>query len=371
MGKLLLKLHMVKRILFLVPYPLHESPSQRFRFEQYLEVLRENGYSYTIQNFLNSDNWRVFFKRGGIVPKFVALILGSAKRVIVLFKSPMYGFVFIHREVAPVGPPIFEWALAKIFRKKIIYDFDDAIWLTDRKEESWVLALGKWRTKVGSISRWSYKVSCGNDYLCGYAASFKENIVYNPTTIDTESLHNPVLYQKVKSKGKKVRIGWTGSHSTLKYLKDIEHVLAKILSDYPNAEFVVIADKPPTLSTSLPLKFIPWNSATEIQDLLSFDIGIMPLPNDEWAKGKCGFKVLQYMALEFPAVASLVGVNPKIIKDGVNGFLCDTPLAWEKALKKLIEDEDLRKKMGKQGRATVIENYSVVSNTSNFLSLFE
>ncbi len=97
----------------------------------------------------------------------------------------------------------------------------------------------------------------------------------------------------------------------------------------------------------------------------------MPLPDDEWAKGKCGFKALQYMALELPAVASPVGVNSKIINHGVNGFLCKTAKEWEETLKILIEDSSLRKKMGVNGRNTVVENYSVLSNSANFLSLFE
>ena len=131
----------------------------------------------------------------------------------------------------------------------------------------------------------------------------------------------------------RTRIGWTGSHSTLKYLDEIQPVLHKILQEYPTVEFIVIADRPPSLDVGSSVKFVPWNSETEIKDLLQFDIGIMPLPDDEWAKGKCGFKALQYMALELPAVASPVGVNSKIINHGVNGFLCNTPEEWEEALR--------------------------------------
>ncbi len=169
----------------------------------------------------------------------------------------------------------------------------------------------------------------------------------------------------------KIRIGWTGSHSTLKYLHEVEGVLAKIISEYSNTEFVVIADRDPVLPALPSHKFIPWNATTEIQDLMTIDIGIMPLPDDEWAKGKCAFKALQYIALEFPAIASPVGVNNKIIRHGINGYLCKTPLEWEVALKALIEDKVLRVKMGKNGRQIVIDDYSVISNSANFLSLFE
>src|SRR5688500_1091441 len=123
----------------------------------------------------------------------------------------MYDFVFIHREVSPLGPPIFEWILAKVLKKNIIYDFDDAIWLTDRHDESLVFRLLKWRSKVDLICRWSHKVSCGNEYLCRFAANFNNNVVYNPTTIDTENLHNPSFFKQPSGHLDKITIGWTGS----------------------------------------------------------------------------------------------------------------------------------------------------------------
>jgi glycosyltransferase involved in cell wall biosynthesis len=361
---------MGRRILFLVPYPLGESPSQRFRFEQYFNILEQAGYSYTVQSFLSVEDWKVFFGRGRAFVKLRALAFGFGRRVIALFKSPMYDFVFIHREAAPLGPPIFEWILAKILRRRIIYDFDDAIWLTDRQNESWLLKAAKWRSKVSSICRWAYKVSCGNQYLCDYAKRFSRNVIYNPTTIDTNHLHNRRLYNPSDHTGTKIKIGWTGSHSTLKYLEDLKPVLQKVMTDYSSAEFIVIADRAPVLKGVPSFRFVPWNSETEIKDLLQLDIGIMPLPDDEWANGKCGFKALQYMALEFPALASPVGVNTKIITHGVNGFLCHSLQEWEETLKLLIEDPVLRGKIGTAGRKTIVENYSVTSNSKNFLSLF-
>jgi glycosyltransferase involved in cell wall biosynthesis len=362
---------MPKKILFLIPYPVHESPSQRFRFEQYFNILQHHGYRYSVQSFLNDSNWKAFYIKGNTFNKGWALVSGFAKRVIVLYKSLMYDFVFIHREVAPLGPPVFEWILAKVLRRKIVYDFDDAIWLTDRENESLLLRTAKYRGKVRQICRWSYKVSCGNEYLCSYAAEYANNVICNPTTIDTENLHNRALFPTATTpKLGKLRIGWTGSHSTLKYLERIEPILKKKFSEYPELEFVVIADQKPTLPSLPSVLFIPWNRKTEIEDLMSLDIGIMPLPDDKWANGKCGFKALQYMALEIPAVASPVGVNSKIINHGVDGLLCNTSQEWEEALTNLIEKPDLRKSMGDNGRRKIIENYSVRSNTSTFLSLF-
>jgi glycosyltransferase involved in cell wall biosynthesis len=248
----------------------------------------------------------------------------------------------------------------------MIYDFDDAIWLTDKKHESWIERALRWRSKVASICKWSYKVSAGNAYLAEYAKRFNENVVINPTTIDTENVHKAI--EKPRSTDRIV-IGWTGSHSTLKYLKGIEDVLATIERNFPSVIFSVIADKTPDLNLKR-LEFKPWSLETEVTDLAQFDIGIMPLPDDEWAKGKCGFKALQYMAVEIPTVASPVGVNTSIIDPGINGFLAANSEEWEKLLVLLIENESLRKQLGREGRLVVEQRYSVISNKKNFLSLF-
>ncbi|HEV8511851.1 MAG TPA: glycosyltransferase family 4 protein, partial [Cyclobacteriaceae bacterium] len=276
-----------------------------------------------------------------------------------------------HREAAPFGPPIIEWIIAKIFKKKIIYDFDDAIWLTDKTKESILMRTVKWRNKVASICKWSYKISCGNDYLCTYAKKFNDNVIYNPTTIDTLYLHSPELYKEViaSKSNDRVVIGWTGSHSTTKYLHEIESVMQNLEKKFSFLEFWIIADKIPELKLKM-VQIKPWSKETEIIDLAQFDIGVMPLPDDEWANGKCGFKILQYMALQIPAVASPVGVNKQIIQSGTNGYLCSSLNDWENQLSELIEDKGLRNRIGFEARKTVVEKYSIVSNADRFISLF-
>lgn len=356
------------KILFIIPYPLKESPSQRFRFEQYLEKLKSAGYTFYAQSFLDSQNWQLFFKPGNYFKKAGALAKGYLKRFILLFISLKYDFVFIHREATPAGPPLIEWMLAKVLRKKIIYDFDDAIWHTDRQNESFVLRALKWRSKVALICKWSYKVSCGNAYLQRYALKYNPHAIINPTTIDTKNTHRAELYQ-ANAKNQSITIGWTGSHSTLKYLKDIEDILARTIAIRPQVQFTVIADQKPSLS--FPFTFMPWSLETEIKDLLSFDIGIMPLPDNEWSKGKCGFKILQYMALRIPALASPVGVNTEIIDNHINGFLCENETEWLEKLLLLIDDSKLREGVGLAGYRTLTQRYSVNSNSRNFLNLFK
>jgi glycosyltransferase involved in cell wall biosynthesis len=354
------------KILFLIPYPLYESPSQRFRFEQYLEILSASGYRCSFQSFLDSQNWQLFFKSGNSIYKAFILARGFCRRFFILFKVSSFDFIFVHREATPLGPPIIEWIIAKVLRKKLIYDFDDAIWLTDRKNESFLLRNLKARWKVKAICRWSYKVSCGNSYLQHYAGLFNSAAIYNPTTIDT-NLHRA---EGLAAKGiNYITIGWTGSHSTLKYLEDLEPVLKELEEKRKNIRILVIADKRPTMKLTS-LEFIPWSKQTEVTDLLKIDIGIMPLPDDEWSKGKCGFKALQYMAIERPAIVSNVGANVQIVDQGLNGFLCTTHQEWMKALITLIDDEPLRLQMGRAGKKKVEDHYSVSSNADNFLALF-
>jgi glycosyltransferase involved in cell wall biosynthesis len=368
-------------IFFLTPYPLNEAPSQRFRFEQYIQLLKDSGFSVNVQSFLPESTWKVFYSRGNTFQKITLLVSGFIRRMSVLFKFKSFQYIFIHREAAPIGPPIFEWFIAKVFRKKIIYDFDDAIWLTDKTNESKLEKIIRWRGKVSAICKWSYKVSCGNEYLATYARQFNANVVVNPTTIDTGQVHNLSQYKRAslsyrsdeappqRGQGGEVVIGWTGSHSTLKYLISLEPVLQTIEQENLNVSFLVIADCKPELNLNK-LNFVLWNKRTEVSDLLKMDIGIMPLPDDDWAKGKCGFKALQYMAMEIPCVVSPVGVNTSIVDHGVNGYLAASAAEWKNYLIRLITDSALRKKLGEAGRQKVIHDYSVLSNTKNFLELF-
>ena len=355
------------KIMFLFPYPLGESPSQRFRFEQYLSALEKSGVGYSTQSFWDLETWKILYAPGKKLKKGLGFMRGIGRRFKLLFTLHHFDYVFIHRECAPAGPPFFEWLISFLLRKKIIYDFDDAIWLPNTSEENRFAALLKWNIKVGFICHWSYKISCGNLYLCDYAYKYNRNIVLNPTTIDTENLHNPAKFNRPDSKN--VVIGWTGSHSTLKYLQLIEGVLTDLVNAYPHVVFRVIADRPAVLRVP-GMQFTKWNMQSEIEDLAQFDIGIMPLTDDIWARGKCGFKALQYMAMEIPTVISPVGVNTSIVEHGVDGFLAATADEWKSLLESLILQPELRTRIGKQGREKVLRNYSVRSNTDNFLSLF-
>jgi len=353
------------KVLFLVPYPLGEAPSQRFRFEQYFGILHEKEIAFDVSSFFDYDAWNVLYARGKFIAKLRGIVRGFFRRAKDVLLSRNYDFIFIHREAAPLGPPIFEWLIAKVFSRRIIYDFDDAIWLPNVSESNRLFSKIKWYHKVSSICRWSYRISCGNDFLKEYAQQFNKNVVVNPTVVDTENHYNQI---KQHSHAGKTIIGWTGTHSTIKYLNYLLPVLEKLEETY-GVEIRIISNAQPTLSLKN-LTYIPWKKSSEIEDLLAFDIGIMPLPDDDWAKGKCGFKLIQYLSLGIPAVSSPVGVNGKIIDTGVSGFLCSTQEEWLTALRELILQPEKRKQFGEKGRQKIMAHFSATANAPLFLSTF-
>jgi glycosyltransferase involved in cell wall biosynthesis len=362
-------LRLKKKVLFLLPYPLQQAPSQRFRVEAYFGLLEQNNIDFDTDCFLNDEAWQVLYKKGSVVKKAWAVCAGFLKRASrVLLKAGGYDYIFIHREASPLGPPIFEWFLAKVMRKKIIYDFDDAIWIPNTSNENKLVNWVKAFWKIKHICRWAYKVAGGNEYLCRYAARYNKNIVLLPTCVDTERRHNQLKDQQTE----KLVIGWTGSHSTMKYLDALVPVLEEMAAEAPgkaNVEIVIISNKAPQFSLDK-LRFIPWSEATEIEDLLRFNIGIMPLEDDTWSEGKCGFKLIQYLALGIPAVASPVGVNKQIVEQGINGYLCETEEEWHQSLQKLVQDSSLRAGMGAKGRAKMVTEFSIQANAARFLGLF-
>ncbi|SMG33210.1 Glycosyl transferases group 1 [Marivirga sericea] len=352
------------KILFVCPYPFDEAPSQRFRFEQYLPLLEENGYHFHIAPFLNLKAWKILYKPGNGLQKLFWLTRSYGERLLLLLKLRSYDYIFIHREATPFGPPFFEWTTRFIWKKRIIYDFDDAIWLADPSEKGSLKARMKWKSKVKTICKWSFKVSCGNDYLAQFAKSYSENVVINPTTIDTK------YHQQHRiSESKTITIGWTGTHSTLPYLKPIIPILDKlyIKNDF---ELLVISNQTPDFDVKY-MRFIQWNKSTEIVDLNEIDIGIMPLTDDIWSQGKCGFKLLQYLAINKAIVASPVGVNQKLIKESDAGFPAESEDQWSKAILTLLTNDSLRQELGDNGRKYIQDYYSVQSNSETFLGLFQ
>ena len=342
-----------------------EAGSQRFRFEQYFETLRQHGFEFDVSSFLSRDAWRVLYRKGFFFQKILAIARGYAKRLGDLFTLNRYDMVFIHREASPFGLPVIEWFIMRVFKKYTIFDFDDAIWLANTSESNWMTKYLKRYKNANNNMKWASVVSAGNRFLAGHAQQFNPAVIVNPTTIDTEAHHN-----EEKHHGKhKFTIGWTGSHSTVQFLDDILPVLEDLEKKF-DFEFHVIADFPPKFQLKS-LKFVKWTKENEIDDLLSLNVGIMPLPDNVWTQGKCGFKALQYMALGIPAVVSNVGVNAEIVDHDVNGCVCNSTQDWYFFLSKLMSDEAYLLQLSRHTREKIVSGYSVQSNKENFFTVIQ
>jgi len=343
----------------------NRSPSQRFRFEQYFEYLTENSFECHLLYLITEKDDKLLYQSGHYITKLRIFLSSIIKRFNHLREAKNYDYIFIQREAFMTGSTYFERRLAKL-NIPLIYDFDDAIWLEDESSHHGLLSKLKKPDKTKDLIALADTVITGNEYLAQYASKFNEHVQIIPTTIDTNK-YKPVE----KEKREHIVIGWTGSFSTIKHFDDIIPVLLRLKSKYQERiQFRVIGD--PTYShKELEIQGIKWQAKTEVEDLQAIDIGIMPLPDNEWTRGKCGAKGLQYMGLAIPTIMSPVGMNKDIIQDGENGFLATTHDEWVNKLNMLIESSELRNTLGAVGRETVVNRYSMEANKEKYLKLFE
>lgn len=355
---------MAEKILIIAPYPHDSAPSQRFRFEQYIDLIQNEGYEITMKPFLSEKGWNTLYKEGSTLAKVLTLSGSFLRRWALIFQLSKYDHIFIHREASMIGPPVFEWIIAKLLQRKYIYDFDDAIWLPNYSESNARFQQLKMYKKVNKAMKWADRITAGNTYLEEYARQFNSNTQVIPTTIDTEHVHNLDGNPKTELP----IIGWTGSHTTMQYLESLIPVLDELAQEI-KFKFRVISNQAMNIEREY-LEFVRWNKETEIEDLAALNIGVMPLVDNDWSRGKCGFKALQYMSLGIPAIVSPVGVNSTIIENAKNGYLCSSSEEWKDKLLDLIQHPEKRTELGQAGRKRVEEAYSVNANLNNYLNLF-
>lgn len=339
-------------VLVLMPYLYDTAPGQRYRIEQWARILEALGVNFRFVPFESPKLKRVLYAEGQHTEKVRELfrcIYRRARGLATIGRD--WDVIFLYRELMPVGPPFLERMLA---RKgiPIVYDFDDAIFLPDVSEANRRYKWLKWSQKTGAICRLSAHVIVGNQHLKDYVLNYTERVSVVPPTIDTDS-YTPKDDAEIQ--GAPV-IGWSGSPTTLKHLRTAEPAL-KVLRRSLDFHLKVIGAQGFSFS-GLEVESKDWDARSEIEDLKSFDIGIMPLSDDAWSRGKCGMKALLYMAVGVPTVVSPVGVNSEIIEDGKNGFIAANDQEWVEKLLLLVCDEDLRWRFAKEGRRTVEDWYS-------------
>lgn len=355
----------MKKILFLAHHRIDRSPGQRYRFEQFFDYLETNGIQCYLANIINEKDEKALYHSKNILKKVRVGVNSFFRRWKHIKDIESFDLIVIYREVIPTKSTLFENYISKK-NIPIVYDFDDAIWVKDVSDVNKKISFLKDEKKIEKIIPLCKHITCGNEYLANYASKFNSNITIIPSTVDTD-IYKPI--EKLNKNGQ-VKIGWVGSHTTVKHFEMITDVYLKLKSKYKDKiDFVLIGDEN-YHNKQLGIKGLKWENKMEVELFNSFDIGIMPLPNNEWAKGKCGMKGLLYMSVGIPSVMSNVGMNKDIIEHGENGFLPVGEKQWVEILSKLIENKDLRKKIGDKGRETVLKKYSKNKIKKTYLDLY-
>lgn len=234
---------------------------------------------------------------------------------------------------------------------RLVFDFDDAIWTSEKGPRSFV---ARWRTRarLHYTLRRSAVVIAGNDYLADYARRHAALVRVVPTVLDTDRYRT-----RVHAARDVVTLGWIGHSVNFRYLRELAPALRRLAASRP-IRLLVVADQAIALD-GLEVENRAWSETRETADLLDMDIGLMPLADDEWTRGKCAFKAIQYMAAGVPPVASDVGANRQLVDSGRDGFLATTEQQWCEALERLAGDVDLRARLGRNARAKVEAGYSL------------
>lgn len=275
--------------------------------------------------------------------------LGKAVRVaLFLLRAPFYDVVFVQKVLLPI--PLQK--LLRFLNRRIIFDFDDAIYASHQVQKSFWRAETnqRWFEHMVSVSRW---VVLENQYTAAYVRPFNKHILQITGPIEVHR-YTP---RPRNEPGDQIVLGWIGSPANTVYFEILRPVLEKLGQRYPQVSLLLVGAASFHLE-NMPVDIRPWSLTTEVTDLRKFDIGLMPLPDDEWSRGKGGYKLLQYMAVGIPSVVSPVGIVSEMIVEDENGFLAVAPEEWFEKLSCLIKDPDLRVQMGRRGRLIVEEQYS-------------
>lgn len=330
--------------------------SSRVRFLQYVPGLGQRGFEVDVAPLLNNAYVSALY---GGPPIGARDLLGSyARRLDVLLKRRRYDLLWVEKEVLPWFPAWVE-AIASS-SVPIVADYDDA-WFLRYSANRHALVRLFLRNKIGAVMRRATLVVVGNNYLAEYAEKAGARRVYVvPSVIDLARYRTPTNLPSAPSGGP-MTIGWIGSPLNVRYLEVLAPVLTQLSREGTGIRLVIVGGKVPSVFRGLPVESRPWQEKTEVSEIEKFDVGIMPLEDTLWERGKCAFKLLQVMAAGKPVVGSKVGANCDVIQHGVNGFLAATMDEWTKAIRTFRDDSLLRNQMGAEARRTVERSYSLVS----------
>jgi glycosyltransferase involved in cell wall biosynthesis len=348
------------RVLALSPIP-EEGAGCRFRIAQFIPYLESVGVDVTLSSLFTPEFFRLVYKPGHYARKAVRFAALSARRLGSLRHLRHFDVVLIYREMFPIGPAIVERLIAARGRPPIVFDFDDAIFLPNVSDANRLIGVFKRPQKVEAIIRSSDHVITGNEYLAAYARRFSTAVTMIPTSVDTDRFVPAAHDSDSGGPRREPIVGWIGSPTTSSYIRSLAPVLRRVHGRQPFTLRVSGAGEPFDLP-GVNVENVPWSLDREVQLFNTCDVGVYPLADDEWSKGKCGFKAIEFMACGVPVVAAAVGVNREIVEDGLNGFLAASEDEWVDKLVRLLRDAPLRRRFAEAGRRTIQQRYSVHVN---------
>jgi glycosyltransferase involved in cell wall biosynthesis len=322
-------------------------PSSRLRFFQFIPYLESAGIAVEVQPLLGRRYIRTLYASGR--KPFSTLIAGYLNRIRILLNLKTFDLIWIEKELFPWIPGLDMWFLQKA-KKPFVVDFDDAVFhLYDQHSNKTVRT--KLGTKIDQIMGNATVVTAGNPYIAERARRAGAGLIETiPTVVDMSR------YKMRHATEQPFTVGWIGSPVTQKYLYPIDSALKTVASE-GNFQLMLVGASQSALRSLNPLR-VAWSEETEVQSIQRFDVGIMPLPDSAFERGKCGYKLIQCMACGIPVVASPVGVNTQIVEHGVDGFLAETESEWMTHLKTLRDNKKLRNEMGLRARSKIMRRYS-------------
>ncbi len=349
-----------KKILIICPNPEGFAPGQRLKYEQYFEHWRNNNMEVVVKPFISVSFQKIIYKKGFLVQKILFTLLGYYNRIALLFTLRRYDLSYIFLNVTPFGSTLFEWLYCTL-SKRIIYDIDDLVFLKPKSEVNRITFLLKSRLKPVFLMKRAHHVITCTPFLDQYVRHYNQNTTDISSTINTDVYLPENTYEQKTT----LTLGWSGSHSTSKYLNLLKPILIELKKTH-HFKLLVIGDANFEMD-GVNLESRAWKEVEEVEQLQRIDIGLYPLPlDDEWVMGKSGLKALQYMSLGIPTIATAVGANFRVIEDNKDGLLVTTNEQWLEKLKLLIDNAALRKEIGQNARIKVVDHYSVKANQNKY-----
>lgn len=351
------------KVLFLTRYPV-SGASSRYRVFQYVPHLEEMGVSCRVQSFMDDAMYRLSLSPGRTVFKIWATLRATLRRLIVLTRAGRYDIIYMQRELFPFGPPVAE-RLLKARGKLVLFDYDDALFIKKPSRYNPIATFLRSPKKIREIFRIADCTVAGNDWLRD-AARAEGGLA---ETIEVAEDAGRYAHPATPEPGHGAVIGWLGSPSTSKYLQALQPVLAELAASRPDLRFEIMGGGDFTME-GVPWQDEPWSLEGERAALARWDIGLMPLPQEDWAKGKSGGKARTYMAAGVVPLAQAIGYNLELIRHGETGFLCGEDASWQAALTGLLDDPGRRFAMACAARAEVEERFDPRGQAAKMKALF-